>query len=183
MRIIASIGGDPVGVRRIDGQLDDHPVWIGDVKRRAIAMLEDKAVGLLVACGCEPLLDLVLCLGIAFERDVMKRGGGQLRTEEYLILGFFKLEEGQRAAVADPEETMTIGSHRAEELVRLAPSGNQRKAQQVLLKSSCRLEVLAYISGVMEPAWDFAVNAHCPLSVRLLRRPSGPSAGGAMVTH
>jgi hypothetical protein len=89
----------------------------------------------------------------------MKRGGGHLRTEEFLILGFFELEEGQRAAVADPEETMTIASHRAEELVRLAPSGNQRKAQQILVKSSCRLEILADVSGVMEPAWDFALNA------------------------
>ena len=87
-------------------------------------MFKDKAVGLSIARGCEPLLDLVLGFGIAFERDVMKRGGRHFRPEQFLILGLLELEEGQRTAIADPEETMTIGPHRAEELVRLAPSGN-----------------------------------------------------------
>src|SRR5436190_415503 len=134
MRIIPPIGGDLVGVRSIDGQLDNHPVRIGDVERRAVAMLKDKAVGLSIACGRESLLDLVLGFGVAFERDVMKRGGRHFRPEEFLIFGLLELEEGQRAAVADSEETMTIGSDRSEELVRLAPSGNQRKSQQILVK-------------------------------------------------
>ena len=129
MRIIPPIGGDPVGVRRIDGQLDNHSVGICNIERGAVAVLKSKAVGLSIARGCESLLDLVLGLGIAFERDVMKRGGRHFRSEEFLILGLLELEKGQGAAVADPEETMTIGSYRAEELVRLAPSGNQRKAQ------------------------------------------------------
>jgi hypothetical protein len=88
------------------------------------------------------------------------------------------LEEGQRAAVADSKETMTIGSHGAEELVRLAPSGNQRKAQQILVKSSRRLEILADVSGVMEPTRDFALNAHCPLSVGLLLKAFQAEASG-----
>jgi len=67
-------------------------------------MLEDKAVGLSIACGDEPLLDLVFCLGIAFERDVMKRGGRHLRPEEFLILGLLELEEGQRAASPIPKK-------------------------------------------------------------------------------
>src|SRR6266849_3128774 len=134
MRIASPIGCDPVGVRRIDGQLDNHPVRIGGVERHAVTMLKDKAVGLSIARGREPLLDLVLGLGIAFERDVMKRGGWHLRTEELLILGLLELEEGQRTAIADPEETVTIGPLRAEELVRLAPSGNQRKAQKIFVK-------------------------------------------------
>ena len=134
MRIISPIGSDRVGVRRIDGQLDNHSVGICDVKRRAVAMLKDKAVRLPIACSCEPLHDLVLGHGIAFERDMMKRGGRHLRSEEFLILGLLKLEEGQRTTVADSEETMTIGSYRSEELVGLAPSGNQRKAQQILVK-------------------------------------------------
>ena len=70
MRIISPIGSDRVGVRRIDAQLDNHSVGIGDIERRAVAMLEDKAIGLSITHGCEPLLDLVLGLGIAFERDV-----------------------------------------------------------------------------------------------------------------
>src|SRR2546430_15570907 len=45
MRIISPICSDRVDVRRIDGQLDYHPVGIGDVERRAVAVLEDKAVG------------------------------------------------------------------------------------------------------------------------------------------
>ena len=56
MRIIPPIGSDPFGVRSIDGQLDNHPVRIGDVERRAVAMLKDKAVGLSIARGREPPL-------------------------------------------------------------------------------------------------------------------------------
>jgi hypothetical protein len=81
-------------------------------------MFKDKAVGLSIARGCEPLLDLVLGLGIAFERDVMKRGGRHFWPEEFLILGLLELKEGQRAAVADSEETMTIGSDCSEEPTR-----------------------------------------------------------------
>ena len=61
----------------------------------------------------------------------MKRGGGHLRTEECLVLGFFELEEGQRAAVADPEKTMTRGSHGAEalsDLHQVAISGKPSKS-------------------------------------------------------
>ena len=134
MRITSPIGSDPVGVRSIDGQLDNHSIGICDVKRCAVAMLKNKAVGRSIACGRKPLLDLLLGLGIAFERNVMKRGGRHFRPEEFLILGLLELEEGQCTAVADPEETMTIGPHRAEELVRLAPSGNQRKAQKIFVK-------------------------------------------------
>ena len=94
MRIISPIGSDRFGVRRIDGQLDNHSVGICGVERRAVAMIEDEAVGLSIACGREPLLDLLLGLGIAFERDVMKRGGRHFRSEEFLILWLLELEEG-----------------------------------------------------------------------------------------
>ncbi len=95
----------------------------------------------------------------------MKRGGRHFRSEEFLILGLLELKEGQRAAVADPEETMTIGSYRSEELVRLTPSGNQRKDQQILVKQSGRLEISRDVSGVMKPAWEFALIARFPVSV------------------
>jgi hypothetical protein len=65
MRIVSSIGSDCVGVRRIDGQLDNHSIGICDVERRAVAMLKDKAVGLSIARGGEPFPDLVLCFEIA----------------------------------------------------------------------------------------------------------------------
>ena len=94
MRIIPPIGSDPIGIRSIYGELDNHPIRIGDVERRAVAMLKDKAVGLSIARGREPLLDLVLRLGTAFEGDVMKRRGRHSRTEEFLILRFLELEEG-----------------------------------------------------------------------------------------
>jgi hypothetical protein len=43
MRIISPIGSDRVGVRRIDGQLDNHSVGICDVERHAVAVFKDKA--------------------------------------------------------------------------------------------------------------------------------------------
>src|SRR6266478_3367320 len=135
-------------------------------------MLQDKGVGLTIARGGEPIFDLVLCLGITLERDVMKRGGRHFRSEEFSILGLLELEEGCRAAVADPEEAMTIGSHRTEQLVRLAPRGNQRNAEQILVKSSCSLKIPGDVSGVVEPARNFELNVHYALSIGLLRRPA-----------
>src|ERR1700730_15728919 len=93
VRIMSPIGSDPVGVRRIDGQLNDHSVRICDVERHAVAMLKDKGAGLTIARGREPLFDLVLRLGIALERDVMKRGGRHFRSEEFLILWLLELEK------------------------------------------------------------------------------------------
>ena len=43
VRITSAKGGNLVGTRRINSQLDDHSVRIGDVERRAVAMLEGQA--------------------------------------------------------------------------------------------------------------------------------------------
>jgi hypothetical protein len=76
--------------------------------------------------------------------------------------GISSIRESRLRHGSDPARKrrllMTIAARRAEELVRLAPSGNPRKAQTILVKSSCRLEILTDVSGVMEPARDFVLN-------------------------
>ena len=49
VRVISPVGSDPVGVRRVDRQLDYHSVRIGNVERRTVTVLKDKAVGLTIA--------------------------------------------------------------------------------------------------------------------------------------
>src|SRR6185503_14764163 len=71
-----------------------------------------------------------------------------------------ELEERQRAAVAQPEEQMTISALGAEQHVRLAPGGHQRQADDVLVELAGRLQILRNICRVMQTRRQFAGSSH-----------------------
>ena len=140
----------------IERELDDHAVGIGDVHRAAVAVLEHEGLRLLVAGVLEPLLDALLRFRIDIERDVVERRERHLGAELLLVARFRKLEERQRAAVAETEETMRIGALGTEQHVLLAPGGEQRQADDLLVEFSGCLEVLRYVGGMVQARGQFA---------------------------
>jgi hypothetical protein len=72
VRICLAILGDLIGVGRIECELEKHAVRVFDINRPAIAVLQHKRVGVLIACRLDALLDRFLCLLIDLERYVMK---------------------------------------------------------------------------------------------------------------
>ena len=62
-----------------------------------------------------------------------------------------ELKEGQRTPIADSIEGMHVGAHLAEQLVRLAPGGHQRKSDDLLVELPGLLLIPGHVSGVMQP--------------------------------
>jgi hypothetical protein len=85
-------------------------------------MLEREGIGLDIAGGADPRLDLALRVRVDVERDMAERGGRQRRIEQFLVGRIGELEEGQRAAVAEAEEAVAIGPLGAEQQILLTPS-------------------------------------------------------------
>src|SRR5579862_4852546 len=152
MGLFAARRVDLARLGRVERELDDHAVRVGRLDGAAIAVLEHEMSGLLVSGLLEPLLDALLGLGVDVERDVMERRERHLGAELLLVLRLLELEEGGRAAVAEPEEAVAIGAHRAEQLVGLAPGRDQRQADHVLIEFARRLHILGDVGGVMQAA-------------------------------
>src|SRR5690606_3855310 len=150
MGVAAVLIVDAFGVRVVTGELADHAVGILHVQRAAVAVLEQ--VGL--RGGDAGLLHALLDAGQGFridvQRDVMERRWRHLRCEQLLVLLVGELEEGQRAAVTQPEEAVAVGALLAEQLVLLAPGGNQRQADDVFVEMPRGLQVLRRVGRVVQ---------------------------------
>ena len=99
MGIRLAILGDLIGVGNIEREFEEHTVGVSDIDRAAIAVLQHKGVGLLIARRLDALLDLLLGYFIDLERDVMKGRLCDRRAKRPLIILIGKLEERQRAAI------------------------------------------------------------------------------------
>src|SRR5688572_25074122 len=149
MRLAERIAVDVHRVRMVQRELDDHAVGIGDIYRAAIAVLEHEELRLLVAGVLETLLDARLRFLVHVERDVMEGREWHLRAELLLVTRIRELEEGQGAAVAESEETMRVGAFSAEQQVFLAPGGEQRQADDLLVELPGRLEIARHVCRVV----------------------------------
>jgi hypothetical protein len=114
----------------------------------------------------------------------MKRGGRHFRSEEFLILGLLELEEGQRAAVADSEETMTIGSYRAfhpDGEVAVAKAARPGNHLQVL-SSGATTSIEEVIAARGAPVWFQLYTRGWPITEALLMRAERAGSPVVVVT-
>src|SRR5262249_49716394 len=109
-RVHPAIPGDLSRVGRIESEFENQAVRILDIERAAIAVLQDKGVGILVTGGFDALLNRLLCRFIDLERDVMKGRLWNGRTELLLIRSIGELEERESSAITETEEAVT-GRH------------------------------------------------------------------------
>ncbi len=129
-------------------KFNDHAVWIYDIDRAAIAMLE--YIRLLKTGIGDMLLKFGLRDGIDVKRDVAKRAGQQRRAEFRLIAFIGELKEGQRATILETKETVAIGSLRSEQRFLFAPRRNQGQSQYVFIEVSGRFQILHDVGRVVQ---------------------------------
>src|SRR6478609_7937568 len=160
VRIPAVLGVDLLRIRMIIRELADHAVGILGIDGAAVAMLQYVELRRGVAGVVETLLDASLSLGIDIQRDVMEGRGGNRRREQFLVFLVGELEEGQRTAVGQAEEAMAVHALLAEQFVLLAPGGDQRQADDVLVEVPGGFQILGGVGRVMQPGWKFCGNGH-----------------------
>ena len=73
-----ALRGDPLGVRGVEREFEEHAVGVFDIERAAIAVLQHKGVGRRIARRLEALRDRLLCRVIDLERDVRWRCGSHM---------------------------------------------------------------------------------------------------------
>src|SRR4029079_7250707 len=132
VRLAQRVAVDLLDLGMIEREFDDHPVGIGHVHRATIAVLQYEGLRLLVAVLLQALLDAGLRLLVDIQRDVVERRERHLRAELLLVALVGKLEERQRAAIAQAEKAVRIGAFGAEQHVLFAPGGQQRQADALL---------------------------------------------------
>src|SRR3989441_7401981 len=127
----AANGVDLLDVLGIDGEFHPQPVGARRVERQAVSV-----VGLAAgdAGGVEPTVDVVEGLPVHLEGDVLEAadlGVDGLGSRVHLVVG--ELEEGQRAAVGQPEERVAVRDLALDLGVEdpLAPGRHQREPEDV----------------------------------------------------
>src|SRR6185295_12747692 len=155
MRLAERLAIDLRNLRVVERELDDHAVGIRDVHRAAIAVFQHERLRLLEAVLLEALLDTRLRFLVHVERDVVERRERHLRAELLLVTLFRELEESQRAAIAEAEEAMRVGALGTEQHVPLAPGGEQRQADDLLVEFPGRLEILRHVGRVVQARGQF----------------------------
>src|SRR5262245_56527928 len=154
VRIRLAVVGDVIGVGSIEREFEEHTVWVFDIDRTAIAVLQYKRVGLRIARRLDALLDLLLGHFIDLERDVMKGRLRDWRAKRPLVVLSGKLEERQRCAIRQAKEAVTICAYLPEQLVGFAPGRNKRKPNHLLVELAGLLHVLGGIGGMMKTAGE-----------------------------
>src|SRR5256885_3469623 len=144
----------------IPGELETRPVGVGHVARAPIPVLEYEGIGRLDASFFYPRLNARLRLSVHLERDMVERRRRHLRAELRLVGRVGELEEGERPAIADTVESVNVGAHLAEELIRLAPGRRQRQADDVLVEAPVPLLVPGHVGRVMQARRQFGELSH-----------------------
>src|SRR6478735_3338710 len=160
VRITAVLGVDLLRIRMIIRELADHAVRILGIDGAAVAMLQYVELRFRVTGFLQALLDAGLGLGVDIQRDVMEGRSRDGRREQSLVFLVGKLEEGQRAAVGQAEEAMAVHAFLAEQFVLLAPGGDQRQADDVLVEVPGGFQILGGVGRVMQPGWKVGGKGH-----------------------
>src|SRR5262249_34490295 len=174
-RVHRAIPGDLSRGGRVEGEFENQAVRILDIERTAIAVLQDKGVGILVTGGFDALLNRLLCRFIDLERDVMKGRLWNGRTELLLIRSIGELEERESSAITETEEAVTVGTHLSEEFVGFAPGRHEWQSNDLLVELAGLLHVLGRVGCVMKTAGQvrcFRHPANSPISGRTPARRS-----------
>ena len=143
------------------GELDDHPVGIGDIERAAIAVLQHIGLRFDDPGSGDAAGEFVLRVSIDLQGDVDERARRHLGAEFGLIVRIGELEEGERAAIGEFEEHVAIGALLAEQLVLFAIGRHQREAENVFVEGAGRLQILGHIGSVVQAiGQNFRHRAH-----------------------